>query len=191
MQNTIALITQVDGDLQQVEHLACVTIGCHRQTPLLRFGKLYAAGAQPTFRVGQRCVNHSDQSIVIERLEHIHPCSRQQGVIQFKRRILGGGADEDQRAVLDMRKKGILLTLVETMHLVHEQNRGAAIDLAQILRPLDSGADILDPRQYRRQAFEFPTAGLGDESCQSGLTNSRRPPQNHGVRQALADGLAQ
>ncbi len=40
----------------------------------------------------------------------------------FEARILGGGADEDDEAGLDVREKGVLLGFVETVDFVHEED---------------------------------------------------------------------
>jgi hypothetical protein len=45
----------------------------------------------------------------------MHAAARKQCGIQLERRVLGGGADEDDDAALDMRQERILLRLVEAV----------------------------------------------------------------------------
>jgi hypothetical protein len=58
----------------------------------------------------------------VKRLQHIHRRTRQQGRVDFERRVLGGGADEGEQAAFDMRQKGVLLALVEAVHLVDKHD---------------------------------------------------------------------
>ncbi len=125
----------------------------------------------------------------IQRLEHIDARARQQGVIDFKRRILRGRTDENQRPILDVGKKRILLRLVEAMHLVEKQNRVARA--AQAARLLDHRADVLDSRLHRRQSDEFRMRSLGHQARQRGFAGARRAPQNHGMRMAGLERAAQ
>ena len=69
------------------------------------------------------CVDSSStRSAAPSDLQHVHARARQQRADDLERRILGGRADERQRAVLDVRQEGVLLRLVEAMHLVEEQH---------------------------------------------------------------------
>ena len=73
----------------------------------------------------------------IERFQHIDPRPRQQCVVDLEGRVFGGRADENQRAILDVGQKGVLLRLVEAMHFIEKQHRvaGAAQDCAPARRP--------------------------------------------------------
>ena len=60
---------------------------------------------------------------VVERLQHVHRGARQQRRVDLERRVLGGRADEGEQARLDVRQEGVLLRLVEAVHLVDEHDR--------------------------------------------------------------------
>jgi hypothetical protein len=64
---------------------------------------------------------------------HEHARARQQRPDHFEARILGGGADEDDGAVLDVRQKRVLLRAIEAMDLVDEDEQRDRIDIAQFL----------------------------------------------------------
>ena len=76
--------------------------------------------AQPAFPIGERPVDECFDVRGTEWFQHIELEARQQCPGQLERRVLGRGADEDQGAVLDIGQEGVLLALVEAMHLVDE-----------------------------------------------------------------------
>jgi hypothetical protein len=124
-----------------------------------------------------------------QRLEHVHPRPRQQRVVHFERRVLGGRADENQRAVLDIGQEGVLLRLVEAMHLVEKQHRVARA--AQAARLLHHGADVLDAREHRRQRDELRVRAVRHQARQRRLAGARRTPQNHRMRPPGLERAAQ
>ncbi|MNI73661.1 hypothetical protein D3C73_1296850 [compost metagenome] len=89
--------------------------------------KASLAIAQRTFQ----CFNDVGRRYAFQ---HVHAATRQQRGVQLERRILGGGADEQDGAALDMRQERILLCLVETVHFVDEQHR--ATTFGEALRGL-------------------------------------------------------
>ena len=60
---------------------------------------------------GGKCFKHQDLT------------AREQGRDDLEGGILGGGADQDERAPFDMGKKIVLLRFIEVMDLVDEQHR--------------------------------------------------------------------
>ena len=111
------------------------------------------------------------RSSAVQRLQHVHARARQQRVVDLEGRVFGRRSDEDQRAVLDVRQKGVLLRFVEAVHLVEEQHRVART--AQAARPLDHRPDVLDAGQHRRQCDEF---GIGTDSRPAARASSCRCP---------------
>ncbi|PAK71616.1 hypothetical protein B8W95_13645, partial [Staphylococcus pasteuri] len=63
-----------------------------------------------------------------ELVEHKHPAAREEGVVEPKARVLGRGGDQGQRARFDDRQEGVLLTLVESLDLVDEEEGLATSD---------------------------------------------------------------
>ena len=90
-----------------------------------------------------------------------------------------------------MRKKRILLRLVEAMDLVHEENRRAPRLRKHRPRAGDRIADLLHPGQHGGDGDELGVAGTSEQARERGLAHTRRPPQDHGVQLARLDREAQ
>jgi hypothetical protein len=58
-----------------------------------------------------------------EPLERVDPAAREQRRVDLEGRVLGGGADQHDGALLDVGQERVLLGLVEAVDLVHEQDR--------------------------------------------------------------------
>ncbi len=130
--------------------------------------------------------------VFAERLQHVDGCTREQSRIDFERRVLGGRADEGEEARLHVRQEGVLLALVEAVHLVHED------DGAPLLQPVARGggtvdgfADVLHATQHRADAQELCVEGIGHEPRNGGLAGAWRPPEDAGMRLARLEGNAQ
>ena len=72
---------------------------------------------------------------VVEPLEHQHAGARQKRRVELEGRVLGGGADQDDGAVLDVRQEAVLLGAVEAVDLVDEQQRALAAARARRAPP--------------------------------------------------------
>ena len=92
---------------------------------------------------GQRAAQQHHNFFVRERAQHVNLRARKQRGIDFERRILGGGADQNDVAALDVRQKGVLLGFVEAMDFVDEED-GAAAEFAQAFGIGHHGLDFLD-----------------------------------------------
>ena len=57
---------------------------------------------------------------------------------------MGGGADETDRAALDMREEDVLLGFVEAVDFIDEQDRGLPAEVAHGAGLIDLGADFAD-----------------------------------------------
>ena len=66
------------------------------------------------------------QRLPVERPEDQHARARQKRRVQLERRVLGGGADQRDGAVLHDRQEGVLLRAVEAVDLVDEEERALA-----------------------------------------------------------------
>ena len=136
--------------------------------------------AQAALVVVQRALQRLDDVLAPDRVHHVHAATREQGRIELERGILGGRADEQDHAFLDVRQEGILLRLVEAVHLVHEQHRAHA--LGEI--PLGLGqrlAHVGQARQHRGDGAELGIGVFGHQQRQRGLAAARRTPQHHRV----------
>jgi hypothetical protein len=93
-----------------------------------------------------------------------------------------------------VRQEGVLLRLVEAMHLVHEHDGRAAILVAREARPLHRVADLLHAGEDRRDGDELGVEGARHQAREGGLPDPRRAPEDHRMRptgtQRHADRLA-
>ena len=95
-----------------------------------------------------------------------------------------------KQARLDVRQEGVLLALVEAMHLVDEDD-GRPARGARRLRPLDRLADVLDAAEHRRHGDELGVERVGHQARQRRLADARRAPQDHRVQPPGFEGDAQ
>ena len=162
------------GDLDTVDQAAGITIG-----PAQQFApRLVVEGHRRCLERGQAALEHLLQFLFIEWLQHVNPRPRQQGRIHLEGRVLGGGTDKVEQAAFHIRQEGILLGLVEAVHLIDEQEAG----LAQQSRRFGSGhrlADLLDATEHRRDRQQLAAKAPGHQARQGGLADARRPPENH------------
>src|SRR3546814_11033240 len=98
----------------------------------------------------------------------MHPTARQQRGIELEARVFGGGPDEHDIAMFDMRQERILLGLVETVHLIDEQH-GAATGR-------ESGSCIGQTRAHSRQPRQYRSDRL-----KPGSAITRTPPGSRGL----------
>ena len=113
----------------------------------------------------------------LKRLKDDDAAPREQGRVDLERRVLGGGPDQADRAVLDGPQQGVLLGLVEAMDLVDEEDRASASGLA-FPGLVDGRADLADTRENSRERDEFRSMPAGDQAGQGRLAGSRRSPEN-------------
>src|ERR1700761_727255 len=116
------VVGQFRGDFQQRERTTHVAIGGVCDQAKRFVGDLQGQFTETAFRIGQRALERGDDVVDGDRFQYMYAATREQRRVQFERRVFGGGADEDDHATLDMRQEGILLCLVEAMHLVDEQH---------------------------------------------------------------------
>ena len=92
-------------------------------------------------------------------------------------RVLRGGGDEGDPAVLHAGQQRVLLGLGEAVHLVDEEHRllAAADELGA--RPVDGGADLLDARRDRRHLDEAAAGLLADDRGDRRLAGARAAPR--------------
>src|SRR5206468_6736684 len=99
------------------------------------------------------------------------------------------GADERDGSALDVRKKGVLLCLVEAMNLVREKNRPAAKPSSSF-RLVDDLANARHALRDRRERDELPIGVSRDDAGERGLAAAGRSPENHRAHRAALDRLA-
>src|SRR5262245_23457555 len=97
---------------------------------------------------------------IVEALEGEHARPRQQRRIELEGGVLGGGADEYDRAVFHMRQEGILLRAVEAVNFVDEEQRAAAF-LAARFRRVEEFTQIPHAGMNGRELLEMEVGDLG------------------------------
>ncbi len=118
------------------------------------------------------------QGRAVEPVQDQHLRPRQQGGVELERGILGGGADEDDGAVLDIGQEAVLLGAVEAVDLVHEQ-QGLSSHLHMLARFGEHLLEIRDAREDGRDGDEAHADGVGEQPGDRRLAGSGRPPQHH------------
>ena len=163
----------VRRELESVEDNPCVARGDGQQEAERIVVELDALASEPALRVGERPLRDERELAVRERLEPEHPCARKERGDNLERGVLGGRADEGDRAVLDVRENRVLLGFVEAVDLVEEEDRAAVVGAANLAGLLDGAAEIGDAggdggqgdevapgeAAMRRARVVFPTPG--------------------------------
>ena len=139
----------------------------------------------------ERALQDRHQIGLGERAEHVDATAGEERAVDLERRVLGGGADQHDGALLDVGQEGVLLRPVEAVDLVHEQDRALAAPAALGLRLGHHLADLLHARHHRRERHEAGARHVGQEPRQRGLAGAGRAPEDHGVELALLEGPAQ
>ena len=115
--------------------------------------------------------------LVRQTVQHQHLAAGQESAVELEGGVLGGGADQHHRAVLDVGQEGVLLGAVEPVDLVNEEQSPLADltplgssteDLAQLGHPREGGGDLLEDQAR---------AG-GQQAGDGRLAASRRSPQD-------------
>ena len=117
--------------------------------------------------------------LVGERLELHDSAAREERRVDLEVRVLGRGADQRQQAALDARQQRVLLTLVEAVDLVEEQDRAGAVGAEAIARALKDAADVIDTRRDGRELLEGGARRLGDDARQRRLADPWRAVEDH------------
>ena len=115
------------------------------------------------------------QRLVVETAQHQNLRPRQQRTVQFERRILRRGADQDHRSVFHHRKKTVLLAAVEAVDFVDEEQR-ALPDPPALARGFEGFLQIGDAGKHRRQLFEMKFKGVRKKPRDRGFAGAGRTP---------------
>jgi hypothetical protein len=136
-------------------------------------------------------VHERGDRVTAERLEAEQRAAAAQRGVHLEERVLGGGADEGERAVLDRGEQRVLLSLREAVDLVEEQD-GALPALAEPLpSTLDHLAHVLDPGGDRAELLERTLGAAGHGEGEGGLAGAGWPPEDRTGEPVLFDQTAQ
>src|SRR5262249_25679463 len=81
---------------------------------------------ESAFGLCKRAFQYRNNLIGREHLQNEDLRPREQRGVHLERGVLGGGADQNDRAAFDVVQKCVLLRLVETMNLINENDRAFA-----------------------------------------------------------------
>jgi hypothetical protein len=125
----------------------------------------------------KRAMEQGDQLLFAERAQGEDAAAGEQRGDDFEGRVLGGRADEADRAALDVGQKGVLLGLVEAMDFVDEE-RGARAEGRGFFGVDHDLLDFLDAGEHGGELDEGGAGLLGDDFGERGFADSRRAPED-------------
>ena len=149
-----------------------------RASPLARLtktgqcvrGYCDALTAQSSFGIVDCSLYDSGDILIRKCAQHIDTTSGQQGRYHLERRILSGGSDQPDGAVLDVGKNGVLLGFIESVYLVDEENCTLPGQLQAIPGFFHYLAQVCHTCRYRADLHEYLTGS----ACQG--AGQRRLP---------------
>ncbi len=154
-------------------------------------GRLRMELGEPPLAVRERPPHDRQQVVLLEPAQNVDAAAREQRGVHLEGRILGRGADEDDRALLDVGEKRILLGAVEPMDLVDEEDGPHPVTGALAVGLADHLADLLDARQDGREGDEAGAGHAGHQGRERGLAGARGAPEDHRMQLARLDGRPQ
>ena len=146
---------------------------------------------QAALGVGHRPPQDDLDLLRRERVQAVDAAAREQRRDDLEGRVLGGGADEGDHAVLDVGQDRVLLRLVEAMDLVDEEDGALAVHPAPLLRLVHDLAQVGHAGGDGGDGREVGAGEAGDDAGQGGLAAARRPPEDHRGHLVGLDALAQ
>ena len=112
-------------------------------------------------------------------LEGEQATAADEGAGERERRILGRGADQGDRPLLDIGEENILLGLVEAVNLIDEQARPLAVVLEPATGCVEHLANLLHPRSRGGELDEAAPRLAGDDLGEGRLPHPRRTMEDH------------
>ena len=186
MRLSCAAAGKLGGCLERTERAARVAAGALGEKSSCIVVDRKSQRAESAFFVGQRARDQVFQILGRQRFENDEAAAREQGRVDFERRVLGGRAHEHDRPALDVRQERVLLRLVEAVDLVDEKDGAAILELAAVAGASDDLSHLLHPRQDCRHGLELEVGAGGEQAGHGGLTGPGRSPQNARVRRRSA-----
>ena len=142
-------------------------------------------------RIAQGPHQQLAQVMGLQRLQAEQARAAHQRLVHLEERVLRGGADQGDGAVLDPRQQSVLLGGVEAVHLVDEQQAAQSVLLQPPLGRLHLGAQVLHAGEHGVEAAEVGAGAGGDDPGQGRLPHPGRPMQDQVADPIGGDGAAQ
>ena len=141
--------------------------------------------------VDERQGEHRPDVVVGQRLQAQQQAAGEQRRDHREERVLGGGGDQGDPAVLHAGQQGVLLRLGEAVDLVDEQHRLATAAHQLGASGVDGRAHLLHPGGDGRDLDEVTVGLLAQDRGDGGLAGAGRPPEQQRHRLVALDQLAQ
>src|SRR6266851_1213619 len=132
--------------------------------------------AETALGIGEGATQKNDNLIFGQRLQHIDAAAREQRGVDFEGRIFGGSADQANAAFLDVREERILLSFVEAVDFVDEDDGPRAV-LAGVVGVAHDLLDFLDAGENGGELDEVRLSDAGDDLGEGGLARTWRAPE--------------
>ena len=176
------------GKFQVAQRLAHIAAGAVRQI-VQRVGGHIDLAVLLTAQADGGIVQALRDILRVQLLELEHGAAGEQGVIDVKIGIFGGGGDQRHGALLDAFQQALLLPLVEILDLVQIQKdtalagQGAHIGQHRFDVAGGGGGTV--------ELVQVHAAVLGDDARHGGLAHAGRPVKDHIGDAAAVDGAAE
>jgi hypothetical protein len=156
----------------EVQERAAIAIG-HRKETVPRLGR---KGQRPV-KLGFRAFQQQRKLLVGEPFQHQHLRPGQEGGVQLEGGVFGGRPDQQDRPVLHMRQKPILLRLVEAVDLIDEQKRPLPVRVP-VPRRLEHFPQVWHAGEDRADLHEMQVSLGGEQARDGGLAHTGRAPED-------------
>ena len=146
---------------------------------------------QAAIRVGEGSPDDLRNLVVREGFEAVDAQPRQERGIDLEIRVLGCGSGKGDGAVLNMRKQGVLLGLVESVDLVDEQDGRLSGEGEPVARLSHQRPDLGDAAHDGGYGHEACPGCVRQDPREARLAASRRTPEEEGPEVAALQGAAE
>jgi len=161
-----------DSELKGGEGLSCVTVGflCKMVKGVLVCRDV--AGAKPSFGIGQGSLEEEKEIGSRERFKLEDLGAGNQRGIDVEVRVVSSGADKANSALFEVRKEDVLLSLVEAVNLINEEESALVPQFGISASLFDLRSNFRDIGFDSVQGFETRTGRIGDYPGKGGLSGA-------------------
>jgi len=180
-----------DGDLQGAEGAASVTVAGLGQVGQGLVGGGDVEFAVAALGVGEGPAQQQQNVFLAERLEPENGAAAQERRVQGEERVLGRGADENDDPLLDIAEEDVLLSTVEAMQLVDEEDGAATAGFEARAGLFEGRADVLDAAGGGVELGELGLGQAGNDAGQRRLADAGRTVEDDALEAVGLDHAAQ
>ncbi len=141
---------------------------------------VHAGGSQPALRVRQGTLQQGGQLFLRHGFQRENLGAGQQGGVDRKVGVLRRRADEPDRSLFQMGEQDVLLRLVESVQLIHEEDGFPPVHAHPHLRLGDFLPDVRHVGFHPVEHHEMGVRRPGDDGGQGGLPAAGRTVKNQG-----------